>query len=78
MRRLQVSEHQLADLREQVEALLAWAEATPAGSWHIADEERAFMSSVSELFGVAIPLGTFGSAQGAAKFLRVVAMALQG
>ena len=68
---------QLSELREQVEALLAWAEATQADRWHIADEERAFMASVSDLFGVPIPLGTFQSAAGAAKFLRVVAIALQ-
>jgi len=76
-RRLHVSNHQLADLREQVDALLAWAEASPEGTWHIADEERAFMASLSELFGVPIPLGTFRSAEGAAKFLRVVAFALE-
>lgn len=35
------------------------------------------MASVSELFGLPIPLGTFSSAEGAAKFLRVVAFALQ-
>lgn len=76
-RRPVVSQHQLSDLREQVEALLAWAETTQAGPWHIADEERAFMASVSDLFGVPIPLGTFRSAEGAAQFLRVVALALQ-
>jgi hypothetical protein len=35
------------------------------------------MASLSELFGVPIPLGTFRSAEGAAKFLRVVAFALE-
>ena len=75
--RPEASQHQISDLREQVESLLAWAEGTQEGSWHIADEEHAFMASVSELFGVPIPLGTFRSADGAAKFLRVVARALQ-
>jgi hypothetical protein len=77
IRRPKASHHQLSDLREQVESLLAWAEGTQEGPWRVADEERAFMASVSDLFGVPIPLGTFSSADGAAKFLRVVAQALQ-
>jgi hypothetical protein len=68
---------EISDVREQVEALLAWAEAHPTGAWQVADEERAFMTSVSELFGVSIPFGTFESAGRAASFLRVVARALQ-
>jgi hypothetical protein len=72
------NQDKISDLREQVDTLLAWAEATPAGTWHVADEERAFMASVSDLFGVPIPSGTFRSAEGAACFLRVVAKALQG
>jgi len=75
--RLAVSHGQTSDLREQVEALLAWAEANPAGSWDVAEEHRAFVASVSELFGVSLPLGTFRSAARAASFLRVVALALQ-
>ena len=77
-RRPEVKSQGISDLREQVEALLAWAESTQPGGWWLTEEERAFMDSVSELFGVSIPLGTFGSADRAASFLRIVALALQG
>jgi hypothetical protein len=73
----QVSLQEISDLREQVEALLAWAEEAPSGTWQVVDEERAFIASISELFGVCIPLDTFPSASRAASFLRVVALALQ-
>jgi hypothetical protein len=77
-RRPQLNNCVISDLREQVEALLIWAESTHAANWRLTEEERAFMASVSELFGVSIPLGTFGTADRAASFLRVVALALQG
>ena len=76
-RPLQLTHQEISDLREQVEALLAWAEATPSGTWEVAEEQRAFIASISELFGVSLPLGTFRSATRAASFLRVVALALQ-
>jgi hypothetical protein len=71
------SHQRLSDLREHIEELLSWAESTQAGEWHLADEEKAFMASVSDLFGVPIPLGTFRSAETAGRFLRVVALALK-
>jgi hypothetical protein len=74
---LRVSQQKLSDLREHVEALLAWAEATPTGDWHLEDDERAFMASISTLFEVPIPIGTFRSSETAARFLRVVALALK-
>lgn len=77
-RRQQVTHRDISDLREQVEALLAWAEATPSGTWEVAEEQRAFIASVSELFGISLSLGTFRSAARAASFLRIVALALQG
>lgn len=77
IRRPKADSQGISDVREQVEALLAWAESTQPNAWRLTEEERAFMDSVSELFGVSIPLGTFGSADRAASFLRVVALALQ-
>jgi hypothetical protein len=74
---LRVSHQKLSDLRAHVDELLAWAEASPATGWHLAEDEHAFIASVSELFGVPIPLGTFRSAETAARFIRVVALALK-
>ena len=76
--RLEVTPPEISDLREQVEALLAWAETSPPGLWEVTEEHQAFVASVSELLGVSLPLGTFRSPARAASFLRVVALALQG
>jgi hypothetical protein len=76
--RREVTQPEISDLREQVEALLVWAETSPPGVWEVAEEYQAFVASVSELLGVSFPLGTFRSPARAASFLRVVALALQG
>jgi hypothetical protein len=74
----QLRQQGVSELRQQVESLLSWAEANREGTWELAEEERAFLASISELFGVSVPLATFQSAERAASFLRVVALALEG
>jgi hypothetical protein len=76
--RLEVIQPEISELREQVEALLAWAETSPPGLWEVREEHQAFVASVSELLGVSLPLATFRSPARAASFLRVVSLALQG
>ena len=67
----------LPGLRQQAEALLEKAEATPAGSWTINSEEHSTMISLADAFSLQLPVAAFRSSGGAAHVLRLVLAALK-
>jgi hypothetical protein len=59
-----------SELEEPLRALLARAESTPAGAWHLEDRDHALMVAAAETSAVTLPVTAFRSAAGAVDFLR--------
>lgn len=61
-----------SDLEKPLRALLARAESTSTGAWHLENRDHALMVEAAETSAVTLPVSAFRSAAGAGDFLRRV------